>query len=158
MNFHVLFHFSSSIYFLKYVACVGCLIHHYNLSYDCYCKSTRCRLIQHLILFHNNISLILCFYPALQNQRAETVCNCCLLILYSIILLNIVCLLYFDLCYISVYALKAPRQMSFGSLGSPSENKDVIIIIIIIISVTSASSRCLSCIIYTLQIFRMGRL
>ena len=44
------------------------------------------------------------------------------------LLLNIVCLLYFDLCHISVYAFRAPRQMSFGSLGSPSENEDVIIV------------------------------
>ena len=72
------------------------------------------------------------FYAALQNQRAEVVCSCCLLVLYSILLLNIVCLLHFDLCHISMYALRAPKQMSFGSLGSPSENKDVIIIIIII--------------------------
>ena len=77
------------------------------------------------------------FYPALQNQRAETVCSCCILVLYSMLLLNIVCLLHFDLCHINVYALRTQRQMSFGSLGSPSENKDVIIIIIIIIIMTA---------------------
>ena len=52
------------------------------------------------------------------------------LVLYSILLLNIVCLLQLDICDISIYAWRAPRQMTFDSLGSPSENKDVNIIII----------------------------
>ena len=71
------------------------------------------------------------FYPDLQNQRVDAVYSCCCLVLYSILLLNIVCLLHFYLCHISMYAFRAPRRMSFGLLGSPSENKMVIIIIII---------------------------
>ena len=73
------------------------------------------------------------FYPALPSQRAEAARSCFLLAMYSNLLLNILWLLHLYLCDISVYALRAPRQMSFGSLGSPSENKDVFIIIIIII-------------------------
>ena len=69
---------------------------------------------------------ICCMCP-MSNTLA--VCSCCLLVSYSILLLNNVCLLHFDLCQISVYALGAPRQMNFGSLGSPSENKDVIIVL-----------------------------
>ena len=51
------------------------------------------------------------------------------LVLYSILLLNIVCLLQLDICDISIYAWRATRQMTFDSLGSPSENKVNIIII-----------------------------
>ena len=84
---------------------------------------------QYFIIFHNNISLILCFTLLYRTEKLQAVCRCCLLVLYGVLLLNIV--LHFDLCQISVYALRAPRQMSFGSLGSPSGNKNYIIIIII---------------------------
>ena len=77
------------------------------------------------------------FHPALQHQRAERVYSCCLLVLHSILLLNNICFLHFDLCHISIYALRASRQISYGSLGSPSENRDFIIINIIIMIVGS---------------------
>ena len=51
-----------------------------------------------------------------------------LLALYSILSINIVDYVYYIyICVIliSKYALKAPREMSFGSSGLPFEDKDV---------------------------------
>ena len=67
------------------------------------------------------------FYPVCRTkEHIEAVYSCCRLVLYSILLLNIECLLHFDLFHTSMYALRAPMQMRFGSSGSPSENKDVV--------------------------------
>ena len=96
-------------------------------------------VIQYLVLFHNNISLILCFTCFAEPKSR----SCMQLLPFGFVPHSIIkyCVfIHFALCHISMYALRAPRQMSFGLLGSPSENKDVIIIIIIIIIIMPASS------------------